>query len=138
MRGPLPRDINVEVLPWFGKEGVRVETEQPGLREFAAVAICTEHEWHVRAGELGHLLVEVRALGTVRQDPRLLEETVELRQTEASVVHTIGDVLAIEDFERDTPVAQRDQASQSEHLELARLAHLQEIGPLLLDKFDAD
>ena len=68
----------------------------------------------------------------------MFEKPVEIQQTEPRVVHAIGDVLAVEDFQRNTAIPQCYRASESEHLELARHAHLYEVGPLLLDKFDAD
>src|SRR5439155_22451937 len=74
VRGPLPRNIDVDLLPRFHEEWVGSEAEYPRLRQHAAVAIRTEHERHVHAGELGHLFVKERTLRAVRHRPRLFEE----------------------------------------------------------------
>jgi hypothetical protein len=49
-----PLKVDIKILPRFPEKWIGSQTKQPRLREHCAVAICPQHQRHVRARYLRH------------------------------------------------------------------------------------
>src|ERR1700674_18020 len=134
---PLPRRIDVEVFPRMLPVGVLLVALHPRLQQRVLDRVHTEPPRVVRGDQLRHPAIDLVALGTVRQTPRRAIEIVVFWQRKTRVVG-LFDVLAVEQLRERVALTIGGDPADAPHLQLAVLAHLNQVRPLLFQKLDAD
>src|SRR6202521_299504 len=133
--GPLPRRVDVEVLPRMLPVGVLLVALHPWLQQRVLDGVYPEPPRAVCRDQLRHPAIDLVALGTVRQAPRRAIEIVVLWQRETRVVG-LFDVLAVQQLRERVALAVAGDPTDAPHLQLAVLAHLNQVRPLLFQKLD--
>ncbi len=109
----------------------------PGLRERALDGVHVQRPRVVGGDQLGHLPVQLVALGPVGQPARRAIELVVGGQLEARVVG-LPDVAAVEELRERVAFGVGVDPANAPRLQLACLPHLEQVRPLLLHEFDAN